>query len=86
MDWHTGHRNKHAIVTHLSHLQFASKHIVPIDSIVVNAIFGQQVRKVRNHRHNMLQLSLDAIVDNETRKKIYAAFEAKKNNLTWTIL
>jgi hypothetical protein len=81
MDWCTGHINKHAIVTHLFLLRIASKHIIPIDSIIVNAIFGQQARKARNHRHDILQLSLDASVDNETRKNVYTAFEAKKKQL-----
>jgi hypothetical protein len=78
MDWTLGHPQKHAIVSHLLKFRIASKDIVPIDSIVVDAIYGQHARKSARHRHIVQQFSFDASLDPVLRHHIYAAFETYK--------
>ena len=79
MDWTLGHPEKHAIMTHLLSSRISSKYIVPIDSILVEAIYGQHARKSARHRHNVRQLSLNDSLDSDLRQLIYTAFESHKN-------
>jgi hypothetical protein len=78
MDWTLGHPQKHAIVTHLLRFRIASQDIVPIDSIVIDAIYGQHARKSARHRHIVQQFSFEASLDPVLRHDIYTAFETYK--------
>jgi hypothetical protein len=79
MDWSSGHPEKHAIITHLLKYRIPSKYIVPIDSILVNSIYGQHARKSARHRHEVQQLGLDISLDSDSRRVIYTAFESCKD-------
>lgn len=78
MDWILGHPEKHAIVTHLLRSRISSKYIVPIDSILVEAIYGQHARKSARHKHEVQQLSFNTSLDPDSRLLIYTAFETHK--------
>jgi hypothetical protein len=79
MDWHLGHPQKLAIISHLLTFRISSKDIISIDSMVIQGIFGQRARKSSRHTHHIQQFSLDISLDPESRLKIYTAFETHKN-------
>ena len=79
MDWNLGPPEKHAIVMHLLSFRIASKDIVPIDSMVVEAIYGQHSKKSARHTHNVRQLGFNVSIDADSRRHIYTAFEAYKD-------
>lgn len=78
MDWTLGHPEKHTIVTHLLTFRIASNVIVPIDSMVIDSIYGQHTRKSARHRHFVQQFSFDTAIDPVARVQIYTAFETHK--------
>jgi hypothetical protein len=79
MDWTLGHPEKHAIITHLLRSRIPSKEIVPLDSILVESIYGQHARKTTRHKHDVQQLSIDVSLDPDMRLLIYTAFESYKD-------
>jgi hypothetical protein len=78
MDWRLGHPQKYVLISHLLTFLIPSKDIVPIDSIVIQSIFGQHAKKSSRHTHNVQQLSPDISLDPGTRFQIYTVFENKK--------
>lgn len=79
MDWTLGHPGKYAILSHLLRFRIPSKYISPIDSILVESIYGQHARKSARHKHNVQQISLDVSTDPVSRQLIYTAFECYKD-------
>lgn len=79
MDWSLGHPEKHTIITHLLKFRIPSKYIVPIDSILVNSIYGQHAKKSARHRHEVQQLGFDISLDSDSRRLMYTAFENYKD-------
>ena len=78
MNWISGHPKKHAIVTHLLKFRIPSKDIVSIDSVVIEAIYGQHARKSARRRHYVKQFSLNKSLEPELRLLVYTAFETYK--------
>lgn len=63
---------------------FSSTPVVEIDTIIVNGLFGKRRKKKEARAHHVQTLSLDCVIDDDTRDLVYYAFEEEKKELDFS--
>ena len=71
------------ISDHLKKAMFDSATVIEIDSIIVPSLFGQRSKKKNKRVHQVKTLSMACVVDQETKDKIFQAFQEKKDELNF---